>query len=299
MARRRLLTILATTVVAGGLSAAPAFAGPLDDLTGGLEDTVTTVTEGVQGVTDGVVDGLTGGASSQGGASTEGDPSTLDLGTGDGTLDIDLDVDVAPSDEDGSPQLEIDGGVTVADQEIDLGSATDPIEDAVDPDPAPAPSPAPTTGTATAHDTDGEASPSSPTMTGGRLPEGDGVVAASTGDGPQAFSPEDSPFARAVGEGFAGAGALPRTSFGVKRHGGDAMSVDQVPDPEVAPPVDTAVDSPWTAAPPAEPETPAVLATDTAAGATDDSPVPGLLRVIAAAMVLGTGAVWTRAFRRA
>lgn len=288
MARRRLLTILATIVVAGGLSAAPAVAGPLDDLTGGLEDTVTTVT-------DEVVDDLGSGA-----ATTT--PPAVEVGTGDGTLDVRLQVDVAPSDADGSPQLEIDGGITVAEQPVDVGAVTDPIEDAVDPDPdpdptpapSPSPSPTPSATPSSGQSSDAVSGPTRPSGHGGVL-EGGGLVAASTGT-PSPVPTGEGPFARTVASG-----SLDGSRFGVKRYGGGTMHLDRVPDPEVAPPVDAAVPAPRTASPSAAPDTqaPAVRATGAASGATDSGPMPGLLRAFAAAMVLGTGAAWVRASRRA
>lgn len=260
MGRRRLQTILATTIATAGLSAAPAWAG-VGDLTDTLEDTVTTVTEEVETV------------------------------TGDGTLDVDLDVDAAPSDEDGSPQLEIDGGVTIADQQVDLGSATDPVEDAVDPDPSPAPSPSPgTDGSDTQTDTSGTS-----TTPEGATASDDGVVAASTDARPLDLAPWDSP----LGQAIAAHGALDRGGFGVTRYGnGTTTSVDRVPAPEVAP-RDTPVASPQFVVPDGEAETPAVLATGLAPEPGGEGPIPGLLRVLAAAMVLGTAAVWTRAIRQA
>lgn len=318
MARRRLQTILAATLLALGLSTAPAWAGPLDpigDAVGQVTEEVASVTDQVtqttQDVVDTVTEPLTGGASSDPTSSpsaSESDPSTIDVGTGDGTLDVDLDVDIAPSDEDGSPQLEIDGGVTIADQEVDLGSATDPLEEAIDPDPEPQPAPsAPGDGSDTATGGDGGSTTDDGTTAGGDSGDRDGGL---TGDGPGGFLPgggviaagdtprpvdDGAPSGSSVGEGLAAYGAIGR-GYGAQRYGGGTVATGDVPDPEVAPPSyeqpRIAVRTPQEL----EPESP-VLASGAASGPVSDSPLAGLLRAFAAAMVLGTGAAWTRASR--
>lgn len=302
MARRRLQTILATTVLAAGLSTVPAWAGPgLGDLTDPVEETVTEATEDV---VDTATETVTGDTTSEPtpeptDTASEGDDSTIDVGTDDGTLDVDLDVDIAPSDEDGSPQLEIDGGATIADQDVDLGSVTDPIEDAVDPDPAPNPSPSPESDGDTSSDTTDENTTESRSGGSGGFLSGGGVVAA--GDGARPFgTPQDSdgtPRGSALGQGFAAFGALDRGSFGAQRYGGGTMALDRVPDPEVAPPL---YESPQIADPtPLEvqqAETP-VLANGMSPDGSE-GPMSAMLRALAAAMVLGTGVVWTRATRK-
>src|SRR5690606_4919964 len=130
--------------------------------------------------------------------------------------------------------------------------------------------------------------------------EGGGVVAAGD-DARPVPTPGDDPAAQSLGSGFAAFGALDRGSFGLNRYGGDTMALDAVPDPEVAPPAvaDAPVETPQVLDPefaPESPETPAVYASGPS-GATDEGPLAGLLKALAAAMVLGTGTVWTRATR--
>lgn len=291
MARRRLQMILATTTITVGLAAAPAAAQDLiGEATSTVEDTVTTVEETTTEVVDTVEETVSPSTS-------ETDEPLLDVeeGTGDGTLDVDLEVDVAPSDDDGSPQLEVDGGATVGGETVDVGSATDPIEDAVDPDPAPAPEQR-EPGNEGETSSDAEQPRARHTGPGGVL-EGGGVVAAGTGTRP-VEAPGDTPAARSLGSGFAAFGALDRGGFGFSRHGGGTMSLDAVPDPEVAPPAvaEAPVETPQVLDPEFAPETPAVFASGMAPG-TDDGPMSGLLKALAAAMVLGTGATWTRATR--
>jgi len=209
------------------LRAAPAAAQDLGGLTDLVEETASTAegvvssveetaTEVVGTVTETVAPSSSEPAPSS--STSEGDDPLVDvqLGTGDGTLDVDLQVDVAPSDADGSPQLEIDGGATVADQHVDVGGATDPIEDAVDPDPAPSTAPEPP---ASGGDggTDGDTTPATaqPDGPGGFL-EGGGVVAAGD-DARPVPTPGDDPAAQSLGSGFAAFGALDRGSFGLNR----------------------------------------------------------------------------------
>lgn len=303
MARRRLLTILATTVAAVGLTTGPVMAQDLAGLTSTVEDSVTSTTDSLSSTTEDVVDTLTGGALQQDTAtgddpesepeaspSASEDDALIDLGTDDGTLDVELDVDLAPSDEDGSPQLEVDGGATIGGQEIDLGGATDPIEDAIDPDPAPSPSEEPTGGTD---------APSTPRADGpGGFLSGGGVVAA--GNDPRPVDDGSTPTGSSL-EGVAAWGALDRGSFGLQRYGGGTMQLDRVAGPEVAPPLASApqgAEALDELPDVAQERTPAVLATQGPGGG-DDSPLVAALRALAAALVLATGAAWTRATKDA
>ena len=312
MARRRLQAILATTAITVGITAVPAMAQELPTLTDTVQDTLTQTTEELSSVTDEVVGTVTE-APTEEATSTETATSTsdaeptpepseepsseddtlLDVGTGDGTLDVDLDVDVAPSDEDGSPQLEIDGGVTVADQELDLGEITDPIEDAVDPDPEPTEDTS--SDQAATEDTSRTDGP------GGFL-AGGGVVAAGDDARPATTSSTTSSGSGGT-TGSRSVGTWDGGSFGLQRYGGGTVHTNRVPDPEVAPPaaapegVDEFAEFPETPEV-AEGSTPAVLATgmpDTGA----DSPLVAVLRALAGALVLATGAAWTRATRDA
>ena len=326
MARRRLQAILATTVITVGLSAGPALGQELAGLTETLEETVAstteevaTATEEVASTTEQVVGTVTGGlaeqatssdeptdAASPDEATTSGssdpaeaeseDDALIDLGTGDGTLDVELDVDLAPSDEDGSPQLEVDGGLTVGGEHVDVGGLTDPIEDAIDPDEEPAPEQGGSSDETVDYQHEGS---------GGFL-AGGGVVAAGDSPRPATTDTTGSSTRSSGGQGFtsfslANGGG---DSFGLQRFGGGTMDLDAVADPEVAPPAAAPGDAGFDEFPEApevaegsEGVTPTVLATQ--APASDDSPLATILRALAGALVLATGAAWTRATRDA
>lgn len=282
MARRRLITILATTLAAGMVSM-PALAGPLDDVTGPLEDTVGDVTETVTEVTTPVGDAV--------GTVTE----TLEPVT----------EAVEPVSEAATPVTEpvtevvetvqdavepvTDAASPVTDALDPVTEAVDPVDEVVDtvvqPDPEPQPEPEPTPTSDGSSDDEGTTStpqdqrPATPAGPGGFLPGG-GVVAA--GDDP-----------RPLGDGVTAQGVgLDLGGFGVTRFGGGGAApsastggqVDEVSDPEVAPPAVADTTAPSVL----EPETPAVMA---AGGATaeDGGVTAAALRALAAAMVLGTG----------
>ena len=307
MARRRLQAILATTVITVGITAAPAMAQELPGLTDTVDDTLTQVTEEVSTATSDVVDTLvptedatTEDATAEPSEEPSEDDTLLDVGTGDGTLDVDLDVDVAPSDEDGSPQLEIDGGITVADQEVDLGDATEPIEQAIDPDPAEPTS----TETSSETSTEEEAATDGTSHRGGPdgFLAGGGVVAAGDGARP-VFTTGTTTTRSGSASGSRSYGAWDGGSFGVQRYGGGTMHMNRVPDPEVAPPAAAPQGADEFAEFPEAPEvagesTPAVLATGMPDSGTD-SPLVAALRALAGALVLATGAAWTRRTRDA
>ena len=304
MARRRLQAILATTAITVGITAVPAMAQQMPNLTDTVDDTLTQVTEEVSTATDDLVDTVVPtedttpeeataeNASPEPSEEPSEDDTLLDVGTGDGTLDVDLDVDVAPSDEDGSPQLEIDGGLTVADQEIDLGSATDPVEQVIDPDPA--------------EPTAGEEEPATSDTSHHGGPDGfltgGGVVAAGD-DARPVFTTGTTTTRSGSASGSRSYGSWNGGSFGLQRFGGGTAHMDRVPDPEVAPPAAATQGVDEFAEFPEAPEvagesTPAVLATGMP-DAGSDSPLVAVLRALAGALVLATGAAWTRTARDA
>ena len=248
MARRRLQAILATTVITVGLSSGPVLAQELSGLTATVEETVTSTSGQLASTTEEVVDTLTGAAAGEATADPQPteqattdqatteqattaaseDDALIDVGTGDGTLDVELDVDLAPSDEDGSPQLEVDGGITVGGEQVDVGGATDPIEEVVDPDPAPSPS----------GDTSSDQTVEPRRDGPGGFFAGGGVVAAGDRTRP-ATAGASGPTSSSGGQGFTsfGSGGGDR-NFGLQRFGGGTMDLDRVADPEVAPPAD-------------------------------------------------------------
>lgn len=319
MARRRLITILATTTLAAGLSVAPAWGQGLGDLTSSLEETVdeTTgavedlvedTTEVVEDTLEETTDTLTGSSNGDGPTLDTNDLPVLDE-LDDVPLDVDLQLDVAPQDEDGSLQLEIDGGVNVGDQTVDVGSVTDPIEDVVDPDPAPAPDAGDegnegNEGNEGAEDDDESVTGTSSDSVvrddvwddarpGGVL-EGGAVTAAGTeprtADTPDSgSSPGQSRSGTALGESFAAFVAGNRGSDWSRGGAGSSLSRSEVPAPRVAGPHDPAFE----AFPDAQVEEPDVMATPIASGEPID-PREALLRWVAAAMVLGTAIVFKR-----
>lgn len=324
MARRRLNTILATTTLAAGLSVAPAWGQSLGDLTDIVEETVTETTEVVEDTTGTVTDTVEDTASTLedtltgGGEGTEDatEDSTEDSSEG-APLDVDLKVDIAPEDEDGSPQLEVDGGVTVGDQTVDVGSITDPIEEVVDPDPSPSdpspsdpapsdPSPSPDANQPDApddHQTDTSSTSrdggddSTPASRLGGLLEGGGVTAA--GDEPRPAdvpgSSEDDPgrAGRTVGESFAAFAANNRGS-NVSRSGSSTTGSGSADSSEIAPPqVADPADPSFEQFPASQVEEPSVVATRAAADGPAGS-TGAVLKALAALMVVGTGVAFKR-----
>lgn len=307
MARRRLNTILATTTLAAGLSVAPAWGQSLGDLTDTVEETVTETTEVVEDTTETVTDTVEETTEE---VSDTLDPSDTDSGgdsgdtdvTEDAPLDVDLEVDVAPEDEDGSPQLEVDGGVTVGDQTVDVGSVTDPVEDAIDPDPDPEPSPSPDSNEPDDHQTDTSSDSrerDTDTSTGSRLGglvEGGGVTAAGgnmrAADVPGSGSNDGDRRGRTVGESFAAFAANNRGSSWSR--GGSGSTTGSTNSSEIAPPrVADPADPSFEQFPASQVEEPTVLATPAATG-DPTSPMAGLLKSLAALMVLGTGVAFKR-----
>lgn len=261
MARRRLMTILATTCVAGMVTA-PALATPLDLVTEPVEEVVTEVETVVETVTEPVDESV-----------TEAESTTETV-------------------TDSVTEAESTGDVVESTTEVvteTTETVTDPVEDLIapdDPDPSPSPS-----DSGTSSEGERRAEPTAPTTSdgpGGLLPGG-GVVAAG-GDARPAGSDGG---ATTSSRGTTAGGGFDLDGIGVTRFGGGTASTSRVPDPEVAPPL---ADDPGVVEAPSvlEPETPAVLAGGVGASAEDGGVVTALLRALAAAMVLGTGAAWTR-----
>lgn len=299
MARRRLQAILATTVITTGLTVAPAMALPgLDDVTEPLEEVVEPVTDALEPVEDVVsevvepvesaaepVTDVVAPVLERPAAEEDPPPPPIEVGTGDGTLDVAADVDLGPSDADGSPEFEVDARITVLGTTIDLGEATDPVEDAIDPDPEPTTPPA-----------DGDESSHGPVLSppritgpgglqvgGGVEPSGGEVRTVGDTTGRDAGAPAATPAVFRPGAGTtAGAGGQGSQGSLGGSTGGSATTV-----PDVATPGDGA-DSV---------EDPAVMASE--GGPVDTTETSALLRILATAMVLGTAGIWFRATRQA
>lgn len=308
MARRRLNTILATTTLAAGLSVAPAWGQSLGDVTDAVESTVEDTTEAVETTTTTVEETVEETAETVedtlSGDTDDGDTTTED--TDDAPLEVDLEVDVAPEDEDGSPQLEVDGGVTVGDQTLDVGSVTEPIENALDADqdnrdPGTDDGDGPDGHqTDTSSDSRDGGDSSWANGPGGFL-EGGAVTAAGgaprPADAPGSDSNGGNQSGRTVGESFAAYAAGNRgsdwSSGGTSSPGSTANSSEIAP-PQVAGPADPSFEQ----FPASQVEEPTVLATPAATG-DPTSPMAGMLKSIAALMVLGTGLAFKRSLDEA
>lgn len=293
MARRRLQAILATTVITTGLSAAPAMALPgLEDVTDPLEEVVEPVTdpieEAVEPVED-VVEPVTETVSPvlERPAAEDDDPPPppVEAGTGDGTLDVSADVDIAESDADGSPELELDATVTVLGTTVDVGDATDPVEDLVDPDPDPDPSTPPSDDPSSDDDPSSQGplvqaprvvGPGGLFAGGGLQPSGGDVREVQDPGGANAAAPAVTPaiLRPGAGQGVSGGGS-----------GGAGTTAPDVATTDDRMGADAAV------------EEPAVMAAD-GPGAADSTESSALLRLLAAAMVLATAGVWLHTTRQ-
>jgi hypothetical protein len=256
MGRKRLMTVLAGVIAAVGLHVGPAVALELVDAT------VETTEDSLKLDAD------------------------LDIGTESFKLSPKVEAELSSE-----PKLKVEDGAKVGDTEIDLGEATEPVQDAVNETkeqaPAPAPSPeAPADGGGSGS-TD---QPKGDTSTNDGASSSDGEV-TTAGRSEAAMSPERAArldALRAIRDQDAALGGV---SFdgnvvpGVELAPRSASSEDFAADPEVAPGVEVA-------APAVAGDQPrsAQLATTPFSGVLPEIPIA--LQLLAGTLVAGTALAW-------
>jgi hypothetical protein len=261
MGRKRLMTVLAGVIAAVGLHVGPAAALDL----------------GLPGIGDATVE-------TSDGLSVEAD---LDAGV-DSVIKLTPKVEAELSSE---PTLKVEDGATVGDTEIDLGEATEPVQDAVNetkqPSPAPVPSP-----DAPADGGEGGASdqPKGDTAAEDGASSSDGEV-TTAGRSQAAMSPERAArldALRAIRDQDAALGGVAfdgNVLPGVELAPRSSALDDFAADPEVAPGVEVAAPSVAGDQPQS-----AQLATTPFSGVLPEIPIA--LQLLAGTLVAGTALAW-------
>jgi hypothetical protein len=271
MGRKRLMTILAGVIAAVGLHVGPAAA--LD--------------VGLPGVGDVTVE------------SSDGLQLEADLDLGDDAVKLDPKVEAEVSSE---PKLEVEGGATVGDESLDLGEATEPLQDAVnDPggsSPAPTPEPSPSEDPADGSSDGSSKHDDAPVPAEDREASGTGDDQVTTAGRTEPLTPERA----AQIEAFRAMRDANASSFGHADYDGRVIpGVQLAPrsapvddtfaiDPEVAPGVEVAAPSVAD-----EQERSAQLAATPFSGTMPDVPVA--LQLLAGTLVAGAALAWHLARR--
>ena len=297
MARKRLITILASTVLATGLAAAPATAQSLGDLTDAVEGTVERTTDTVDDAVESTTEAVEEATGSLGGAteapSDDGDTSsgTSSDSAGDGSGDGGQTNVVEDTVEQATETVEdtVEQVTTTVEETVE--KATGQV--------APKPSPSDSSEEG-GEDTDTEDTDTSGTApirsvsddTG--LARGGGVLVAESGPSRSARQPQVPSSGTTLAEAVAAFGSLGRSNGGgVGTSTGGSLVTGDVPSPEVAGPDAPSFEA-FSGSRPVE--RPATAAAGPV-GTTD--PRATLLRVVAALLVLGTGVAATRAVEKA